>query len=625
MLASSGTAPRLIVAFPAGNTGIGLWFEHLERPVQFGVQPGTQLEGVNESSGLRGVTAQLRSDGSSLVIRAALLANVRTLRDYIARGQKTIPREYTSEVRRDSSLVFHRAALDGKTHMELRIVPERGTRLETKGDRMELRGAAGEGVAIQITALADDEPLTPFAADGLFTPAADPERRRAREVFAFLVSREKFTAGSWRFLTYFGRDTLLSEQLLLPALQPGVVEAALGSVLERLGPGGEVAHEEGIGEFAAQENLKRSPRPADLRTPVLDYKMIDGEFLLAPALASYLLDTPGGRNRASAFLARRAQDGETYAARIRKNVDLVLERTRAFAAQPAAANLLSLKPGVPVGNWRDSENGLGGGRYPFDVNVALAPAALEAIVRLERSGLLGRDAVLETEAAQAERAANVWRSSGKLFRLSVPEAEARERVARYARSLQLDPGPALASIHGPIAYDALSLNADGSPVPVMQSDSGFVLFFTRPDAAYLEAVAQQLLRPFPAGLATNVGLVVANPVFGDDGTRRLFTTADYHGTVVWSWQQALMAAGLERQLARHDLPSGTRSALEAAQRRLWELIRALQRQSAGELWSWKAEDGREALVPYGQGAAHADESNAAQLWSTVYLAVRPPR
>ena len=30
------------------------------------------------------------------------------------------------------------------------------------------------------------------------------------------------------------------------------------------------------------------------------------------------------------------------------------------------------------------------------------------------------------------------------------------------------------------------------------------------------------------------------------------------------------------------------------------------------------------MVPFGAGRQDVDESNAAQLWSTVYLAVRPP-
>src|SRR5262245_28296976 len=35
LLASSGVEPRLIVAFPAGNTGAGLWFAPTKNPVKF--------------------------------------------------------------------------------------------------------------------------------------------------------------------------------------------------------------------------------------------------------------------------------------------------------------------------------------------------------------------------------------------------------------------------------------------------------------------------------------------------------------------------------------------------------------------------------------------------------------
>src|SRR6185503_16501707 len=33
VLASSGTSPRLIVAFPAGNTGIAVWFQPTAAPI----------------------------------------------------------------------------------------------------------------------------------------------------------------------------------------------------------------------------------------------------------------------------------------------------------------------------------------------------------------------------------------------------------------------------------------------------------------------------------------------------------------------------------------------------------------------------------------------------------------
>ncbi|HEY5924264.1 MAG TPA: hypothetical protein VIV11_21450, partial [Kofleriaceae bacterium] len=201
---------------------------------------------------------------------------------------------------------------------------------------------------------------------------------------------------------------------------------------------------------------------------------------------------------------------------------------------------------------------------------------------------------------------------------------ATARVKQYATSQGLDASDAVASIKGPLVFHALSLDATGKPIPVMHTDDGFVLMFTMPPADYLEQVAGRLVRPFPAGLHTPVGIVVANAFAADDSVRAIMGREKYHGALVWSWQQALLAAGLDRQLARPDLPASTRTALEAAERELWRVIDAMATQRTGELWTWEPKDGRISYVPFGQQGGHADESNAVQLWSTVYLGVRKP-
>jgi hypothetical protein len=107
--------------------------------------------------------------------------------------------------------------------------------------------------------------------------------------------------------------------------------------------------------------------------------------------------------------------------------------------------------------------------------------------------------------------------------------------------------------------------------------------------------------------------------------RQLFTPSHYHGTVVWSWQQALLASGLRRQLGRTDLGEATRSALQRAECKLWDTIDAAQKVRAGELWSWAAgPDGQVEYRAFGDNRSDVDESNAAQLWSTVYLVVERP-
>lgn len=619
LVLTPGPAPRVIVAFPAGNTGAGLWLEAGSAAASLALAPGTELEPVQSADGLRGITAHLRSDAPRLVVRHVLLANIRSLREFIWRGAREIPAELAAAREAGAELRYQRTSIDGRTRQELTLAGESGTRVTATDDGVVLEAGPAGRIDVRLTALTDEPPLTPFRREELFLSGVAP-RPRDQDVFEFLAFHEKFAAGSWRFLTYFGRDTLLTTRLLLPVLQPAVVESAFASVLDRLGPAGEVAHEEGIGEYAALHNRTLATPPADTRAPELDYKMVDGDFLLAPTLAAYLLDTPDGARRAPAFLARRAPDGTTYAALLRRNLDAVLRAAAPFAADPRATNLVALKPGVSVGNWRDSDDGLGGGRYAYDVNAALVPAALRAAERFYRSGWLGE---ATAPAAQAAASAAAWRSAEKFFRCVMPRDTARAAVADYAAAQGLDPAAALASVSAPVEYHALALDAAGAAVPVMHSDEGFAWLFGEPAPEQVAQSAELLLRPFPAGLLTDVGVVVANPVWAAAPLRAKFTRDAYHGTVVWSWQQALLAAGLRRQIERTDLPAATRDALLAAEARLWRAITAMQARSTGELWSWEPRDGRAAFVPYGLAHSHADESNAAQLWSTVYLAVRP--
>jgi hypothetical protein len=171
-----------------------------------------------------------------------------------------------------------------------------------------------------------------------------------------------------------------------------------------------------------------------------------------------------------------------------------------------------------------------------------------------------------------------------------------------------------------LAFPALSLDADGRAVPVLHSDAGFGLLFGRPDPDTLARDVAAVMRPFPAGLITDVGMVVANPVFADQAVWGRLGPQAYHGTVVWAWQQAVMLAGLRRQLARDDLPAPVRAQLQQAQARLQALIKAAGEVRTSELWSWRWEQGRYRIEPFGAQGAHEDESNAAQLWSTVFLA-----
>lgn len=620
LLASSGELPRLIVAFPAGNTGIGLWFEKTAKPVKLDVAGG--LDGVERKDGMRGVAATIECDAEKLQLRDGVLGSIRTLRDFAAGRPKPPETEHETvagtAVVPKRSVLLRRTMADGKHHAELLLEPEEGTTIDPNGGKLVITSTAGKPIRVRVTALQDDTPLTPLPSDQLLTITPPESAQPDLRVLAFLSYKEKLLAGSWHYLTYFGRDTMMTVRLLMPVLKPEVIEAALGGVIDRLAPDGDVAHEEDIGDFATLRHIKQGEHPADMQEPIFDYKMVDDDLMLAPVLAAYLA-TDAGKAHAAQFFARKTPLGETYAQALAHNLELVARKATAFAEKPVATNLVALKDGIPVGQWRDSETGIGNGRYAFDVNVALVPAALEASATLYESPLMGANA---TAAARARSLDEKWRAAEPLFDVTVPKVDAISRVDAYAK--EQDIASPSAAITGDVKFHALSLDAQGKPIAVMHTDDGFVLLFGSPSPAFLDGVAKNLTTAFPAGLKTPVGIVVADGAYvTDPAVRNLFSRDHYHGAVVWSWQQALLAAGLERQLARTDLPAPTRANLENAQRELWAVIDHMATQRSGELWSWTVQNHQMVHQPYGAGGG-ADESNAAQLWSTVFLGVRKP-
>src|SRR5450631_4213493 len=218
----------------------------------------------------------------------------------------------------------------------------------------------------------------------------------------------------------------MSVRLLMPALHPKAVEAGLGAVLTRLSPQGEVAHEEDIGEFAILDHLASGVKSD---TPTFNYNMIDGTFMLAPVAAEWLLNDERGRSQSGNFLAhtdsRYGEPPRTFGADLISNLRFVLQAAAKFADDPRARNLIALKSGFSAGQWRDSNDGLGGGRFPYDVNAVFVPAALDAAHRFFSAGLL--DPYLGSSDreffSRAAALARIWRSrAAPLFDVSIPSA-----------------------------------------------------------------------------------------------------------------------------------------------------------------------------------------------------------
>ena len=537
------------------------------------------------------------------------------LRDYEALG--TVPDELVTHPEvTGTQIAWSRNRLDGAAGYRLTFQVVDG-KLQANGQM--LAGTNGR-IKLRVTAVSGETPLTPLAGTALLNGTENPDPA-AVNTLTFLSYKEKFLAGSWRFNTYFGRDTLMSIRLLMPVLAPEAIEAGLRAVLERLAPDGEVAHEEGIRRVAVLTHKRQEGTSSD--APIFDYSMIDANYLLAPVIADYLLDDPEGKKRAPSYLSA-AFAGQALV----RNLRLVVTSAAKFASRPGYENLVSLKPGKPNGQWRDSGDGLGGGRYPYDVNAVLVPAALEATSRLLQSGLLNSFLAADDGELLSHAGAyvKVWRRQAPgLFSMTVDNNRARAALDSYARQAGVPAANALAVLGGnSVSFHAISLDAAGKPVPIVNSDEGFELLFATPVPAILDRDVESVIRPFPLGLMTDVGMLVANPAFADAALRAKFTNHAYHGTVIWSWQQALFASGLERQLRRTDLPDSVQQHLLAAQQTLWRAIRTARPVQSSELWSWDFTGGHYRIVPFGASGTDADESNAAQLWSSVYLAVKEP-
>lgn len=612
----AGKDPRILVAFPAGDSGVAVWFAHTASAVTWTLvgQPRPIVLHDARGRALRGIEGEIVVDAARLNFGQVLLSSIRVLRDFGTGA--SVPSSVLAMPRVSGrQITWSRNRLDGAAGYRLT--------LEVLGDGtvspQSLTAGRSGRLRLRILAATGERPLTPLLPGHLLESAAAPDARE-RHVLEFLSYREKFLAGSWRFDTYFGRDTLLTLMVLEPVLRPEALEDGLESVLVRLGPHGKVAHEEAIGEYAILENLAAGR--GESASPVYDYGMIDESFLLAPLAARWLLEDPRGRPRARAFLTSRSARGEREGAALARNALWVVSRAADFAARSTASNLIGLAPGRAAGNWRDSPNGLAGGRYPYDVNVVFVPAALAAIERLVKSGLLDgfvtpaeRSKLLEAGGEQ-----RVWAQRAPAwFQIQFDPASAKADITAYARAAHVDPAAALGSIDDrPVAFDALALDGGGKAIAVMHSDVGFAMLLESPAPQALERMLS-IMRPFPAGDMTAVGMLIANPAYAGAAVQARFTSTAYHGTVIWSWQQAVLIAGLDRQRARRDLPAPLRARLAAARGELERAIERTRSWQTSELWSWSFVAGRYRIVPFAPPGG--EEADAAQLWSTMFLAL----
>jgi hypothetical protein len=101
----------------------------------------------------------------------------------------------------------------------------------------------------------------------------------------------------------------------------------------------------------------------------------------------YFVYTTEGNGRSDKFFDMGATFLEAnkdmkYAALAQLTAEKIMKIAAPFAAKPTKENLIYFREGQFMGNWRDTGNGLGGGRASYNVNAVLVPAGLCAIVAL---------------------------------------------------------------------------------------------------------------------------------------------------------------------------------------------------------------------------------------------------
>ena len=254
--------PRLLVAWPAGNSGVCAFFEP-----QNGVNGTLSIQLVNSTTGQSllpvyeetprsefprvGVRGTIRFN-SSASLTVPILGSVRTIRDFTEGPSLLVPKIQDAikfGATPDGGAVLSRLWLDNVTTVELGFVPV--TSSDTAAIQVDDRILKFEAGDYQFYAAYNYPQLDRLNESAVLNSASQELISSQPDTvtsLSFLSYSDKLLAGTWRFLTYFGRDSMIAALLLQPVISDTAMEAVIGAVLERINStSGTVAHEETIG------------------------------------------------------------------------------------------------------------------------------------------------------------------------------------------------------------------------------------------------------------------------------------------------------------------------------------------------------------------------------------------
>lgn len=605
----TATDPYLFVAFPAGNSGLAVWFRKPAGSLDISALGAPRA--VQSESGLNGMEVDLRASASSLAVQDSVLGSMRFIRDREL-GIQPPPELRTPQGKvSGGSLVLQRGSINGLAEYRLEIEPMPGTRIAETPDGFQL--LAADEVRMRVRAFSGEKPLTPLSPREIFKEEALASMPAETWMpFSFLFYKEKLMAGTPRYHTKFGRDSLFTLYALMETMKPEAIESILDATLSSSHPvSGDISHEQHEGDFASFERRKQGKKYKGVTDAIEDYKMVDDDFAFPVVMGKFAGLYP---ERVRAFLAGRDQRGISRHRLVLNNFRLTARAAAPFTRVASYRNLIRIKKGEPVGNWRDSENGLGGGVYAYDVNTALVPAALKAMAGLygaRESGFYNPG-----KAAWAEKAFSIWNEKAlPFFVVRVPAKDLPRYGETYFRNIGADPARLKLPAED-LEFTAVSLGDSGKPVLVMHSDDSLLMAFGYPSAAHLARVNRLVRGEFPFGLHTPVGILAANAIFASRAWQHKFTERKYHGRVSWAMQEAFLIHGINRQLQRTDLPDTLRAELRLTKSAVEKAVKAKASMKGTEVFSIHYRDGEFSAEPFAGDA----KSNSNQLWSHLGIA-----
>lgn len=557
---------------------------------------------------------------------------------------RLLPDIITTGVRDRRGVTVTQAALDGRTNLELDLgVDPRNASVLVTVPVVSLTAIGNQPIRLTVRVTTDAPALTPLTREQIFnapflryladaraasdrasragppasaaaTAAVSRYRQLERDVRGteLLSSKEKLMAGLPNYATYFGRDMMMTSLMMQPVWTNAMAEFVIASALRKLGPAGDVSHEEALGGQAIRENsaeynahiaeyLRLARRGnqaaadtalanargilADLRKVRENYHMRDDEFQLPIVVARYLTNPEVSNARKKAFLLDSSDDGSPRIGKLLRELSLVAALAAPYARHPVVQNLIG-SPRLDSTHWRsiswrDSNAGYANGRFAMDINAIWVPRALQALEEIVgalrrvgfSSGTLasrtsgpnsGALAELLGDSASLPKWIQNWRGASRHFVVSLTPAEIGPGVQQ---KLQWMAAPERAywqrvlSSTGadsqPLEFLALSLDSAGKPIPVVNTDPATGLFLrdgrdvSPGERSAVERDVGAIMRPYPVGLFIDrLGPVVANDAYASRAVWDAFRSDTYHSPrVVWGREVNLILLGLANQIA----------------------------------------------------------------------------